>query len=260
MKFKLESLSNLHNEGRWDIDYHLPAEGITKFGNDILHPVSEAATIVKEKRDPTRKPDKEFNYLDISSVDVKTGAVSTPQLLTGSEAPSRARKVIHAYDLIISTCRPTRGAIAVIPEEYHNQICSTGFSVIRPKKGINPYYLHFALRLSSTLEQFRKFSTGSSYPAILDSDVKKTLIPLPDKETQDLLAGHILNGLRAREAAIQAANSTFQTKLDTAVGSLKDEKFKELDSEIADLSYKTDEIAKRLHGLLNEGEKFKLKG
>ena len=51
MKFKLEKLTNLHKEGRWDIDYHLPAEGIKLFNKNILKPISSAATVVKEKRD-----------------------------------------------------------------------------------------------------------------------------------------------------------------------------------------------------------------
>lgn len=249
MKFKLEKLTNLHKEGRWDIDYHLPAEGIKLFNENILKPISSAATVVKEKRDPTKKPDDEFIYLDISSVDVRTGVVSSPQDLIGSEAPSRARKAVKAYDLIISTCRPTRGAIAVVPEKYHNQICSTGFSVIRPKKGVNPFYLHFAIRLASTLEQFRKFSTGSSYPAILDSDVEKTLIPLPDKDTQDLIASHILDGLKAREKAIALADSSFKLNVNTVISSLENMSYQNLNAKFSEHTYKTDDIYSRLKTL-----------
>lgn len=250
MKYKLETLKTLHSEGRWDIDYHLEAEGIKTFSNDILKPISEAAVIVKDKRDPNDKPDENFYYLDISSVDVGTGLVHSPQNLIGSEAPSRARKVIHAYDLIISTCRPTRGAIAVIPEKYHDHICSTGFSVIRPKKGINPFYLHFAIRLSSTLEQFRKFSTGSSYPAILDSDVEKTLIPLPDEATQDMIAGHILDGLKTRENIIKKANEEFQKNIDTVIQSLQSESYEQLDSDFNEEVFKTSDVISRLQQLL----------
>lgn len=251
MKYKLETLDSLHTEGRWDIDYHLPAEGIKSFSNGILQPISKAAIIVKDKRDPNNKPDESFFYLDISSVDVSTGLVSNPQDLIGSEAPSRARKVIHAYDLIISTCRPTRGAIAVIPEKYHNHICSTGFSVIRPKKGVNPFYLHFAIRLASTLEQFRKFSTGSSYPAILDSDVEKTLIPLPDEETQDLIAAHIIDGLRVRENTIMSANNLFQKNMETVITSLKDESYQNLDSNFDEEVFKSADVFTRLQQLMS---------
>jgi len=254
MKVKLETQATLHKEGRWDIDYHLPAEGIKKYGNDILKPVSDAAVVVKEKRDPTKKPDEPFKYIDISCVEVDTGQVTEPQDLLGSEAPSRARKVIRAYDLIISTCRPTRGAIAVIPESFHNEICSTGFSVIRPKEGINPFYLHFALRMESTLEQFRKFSTGSSYPAILDSDVEKTLIPLPDKDSQDRIAAHILESLSSRQNAIDSANKLFTNSVNGVISSLIDENYNNYNNIFESHIYKSDDILHRIKVLEQKEE------
>ena len=149
--------------------------GINSFPKDVLTPIIKCADIIKDKRDPKKNPEMTFQYVDIASIDVETGIIINPQELTGKEAPSRARKIISAYDIIISTCRPTRGAIAVVPEELHGQICSTGFSVIRAKPNVNPFYLYYALRLQSTLEQFRKWSTGSSYPAILDDDIAKTI-------------------------------------------------------------------------------------
>ncbi len=256
MKFKIETQAKLHSEGRWDIDYHLPAEGITKYNSDLLKPISDAADIVKEKRDPTKEPDTPFQYIDISCVEVSTGLVTEPQNLIGSEAPSRARKVVNAYDLIISTCRPTRGAIAVIPEQYHNQICSTGFSVIRPKKGINPFYLHFAIRMASTLEQFRKFSTGSSYPAILDSDVKKTLIPLPDSDIQDQIAAHILKGLKERQETIRNANRLFNQSIDGVFSALTQQEYADLNVEFDAHIYKSDDIHEKL--LAMNGQEFEL--
>jgi len=258
MKYILQTQKTLHSEGRWDIDYHLPPEGILAFDKSLLKPVMEAADIVKEKRDPTKEADELFLYIDISCVDVATGVIANPQELIGSEAPSRARKIVNAYDLIISTCRPTRGAIAVVPEEYHNQICSTGFSVIRPRAGVNPFYLHFALRLSSTLEQFRKFSTGSSYPAILDSDVEKTLIPLPDLETQDLIAGNILNALRTRSRAINEANNLFSSSVDVVIQALSEKHYDTIDSYGGQDVYTTNQITERLLKL-NGGTVFKLK-
>lgn len=116
---------------------------------------------------------------------------------------------MSAFDLIVSTCRPTRGAIAVVPVKLHNQIVSTAFSILRPRKDVNPFYLHYALRLPSTLEQFRKWSTGSSYPAILDSDVKKTVIPVPDADTQDAIAAKIVAALREHGKVLHEANAVW---------------------------------------------------
>ena len=128
--------------------------------------------------------------------------------------------MVRAFDVIVSTCRPTRGAIAVIPVELHNQIASTAFSIVRAKNGVNPFYLHYALRLPSTLEQLRKWSTGSSYPAILDEDVKKTQIPLPTPEIQDKIAQKVLAALHEHDLAIANANSGWNGALDNITNTL----------------------------------------
>lgn len=216
---------------RWDIDFHLPADGIKKFPVSLLKRVDEVASVVQDKRDPTKKPDQSFQYIDISAVDVTVGAIMNPQDVDGLDAPSRARKVVQAFDILVSTCRPTRGAVAVVPVNLHNQIASTGFSVVRATDFINPFYLHFALRLPSTLEQFRKWSTGSSYPAILDSDVKKTLIPVPSPEIQDQIAAQVVAALQERSRQIKAANKVWSGVLAEISSSLSGKKDAIVDSE-----------------------------
>lgn len=220
MKTLSKTRVELQKAARWDIDFHLPAEGVKCFSRSILKRVDQVAVISKDKRDPGRKPEEVFQYIDISSVDVQVGSIANQQDLEGSEAPSRARKVVRAFDLLVSTCRPTRGAVAVVPKELHNQIASTGFSVVRPMRGVNPYYLHYALRLPSTVEQFRKWSTGSSYPAILDEDVAKTLIPVPDPDEQDRIAGLLVRAFGARDKEIRIANRVWLGVLDKITAGL----------------------------------------
>lgn len=220
MKTLIKTRQQLEAVGRWDIDFHLPPEGIKKFPKSLLRRVDTVADIAKDKRDPGHEPETAFQYIDIAAVDVSVGAISNPQDVEGAEAPSRARKVVSAFDVIVSTCRPTRGAIAVVPVSLHDQIASTAFSVLRPKPGVNPFYLHFALRLPSTLEQFRKWSTGSSYPAILDSDVKKTLIPVPEQSVQDAIAERVVMALEERERQIRVANTAWNDVLQEITNSL----------------------------------------
>lgn len=221
MKSLIATPKTLSTAGRWDIDFHLPAELIRTFPKECCVSVRDVADIIKTKRDPTKHPERSFQYVDIASVDVATGSITNPQDLTGEEAPSRARKVIHAYDIIVSTCRPTRGAIAVVPEHLHGEICSTGFSVIRCKDDTNPFYLHFALRLPSTAEQFRKWSTGSSYPAILDEDVEKTIVPIPSPELQDRIAELVRTATAKRDALVEQANQDWTCSINQVVGALK---------------------------------------
>lgn len=214
MKTLKRSWGHLDSAKRWDIDFHLPAEGINAFPLALRKRVDSIAFVAKDKRDPTRMPDQVFQYIDIASVDVQTGTIVNPQEMTGEEAPSRARKVVRAYDVIVSTCRPTRGAIAVVPVELHNQVASTAFSVLRARPGVNPFYLHYVLRLASTLEQFRKWSTGSSYPAILDEDVEKTIVPVPDLAEQDRVAFKVTEAFKVRTEALREANLQWQSTLD----------------------------------------------
>jgi len=220
MKILLKNRHELETAGRWDIDFHLPPEGIKKFPSGLLKRIDAVADVVKDKRSPSDEPDIPFQYIDIAAVDVAVGSITNPQELEGSEAPSRARKVVRAFDIVVSTCRPTRGAIAVVPVNLHNQIASTAFSIIRAHANVNPFYLHYALRLPSTLEQFRKWSTGSSYPAILDGDVKKTLIPVPSPEVQDTIAEKVVVALQERVKAIHAANSVWRSVLNEITASL----------------------------------------
>lgn len=205
----------LNDEGRWDIDYHLPAVEINKFPKEIMVPMKDCVDFMTEKRDPTKEPDQLFFYVDIACIDVTTGQIVNPQELLGEEAPSRARKVIHEGDILVSTCRPTRGAIAIVPKELDNQICSTAFMVLKAKEGKSNEYLHFILRSALVKEQFRKFSTGSSYPAILDSDIQKTRIPLPDETQQNQIAMKVIYDTETRNKKIEETNIQWNQKLES---------------------------------------------
>lgn len=217
MKYLKIASSRLSSEKRWDIDYHFPPIEINKFNSSLLCDIDSCATVIKDTRNPSLDSDKNFIYIDISSIDTTTGMITNPQELQGEEAPSRARRIVKKNDIIISTCRPTRGAIAIVPEELDDQICSTGFCVIRCKPNIDVRYLHFILRSNLVKEQFRKFSTGSSYPAILDTDVKKTIIPIPNLNKQKAIANMVERETEIRNNTIKEANKEWTSKLESYI-------------------------------------------
>jgi type I restriction enzyme, S subunit len=68
-----------------------------------------------EQRDPRDTPDRPFKYVDISSVDKDLKAIVQTQEVIGKDAPSRARKVISADDILVSTVRPNLNAVAIVP-------------------------------------------------------------------------------------------------------------------------------------------------
>ena len=102
------------------------------------------------------------------------------QILLGTGAPSRARKVIRKDDVLVSTVRPNLNAVAMVPACLDGQIASTGFCVLRPNRGcVEPRYLFYWTITSTFVDASTSRVRGANYPAVSDRDVKEVAIPLP---------------------------------------------------------------------------------
>ncbi|MBU1024128.1 restriction endonuclease subunit S [bacterium] len=131
-------------------------------------------------RNPSQWPDQQFYYIDISSIDNEKGTIKPVNQILGKDAPSRARKVVRKDDVIFATTRPYLKNIALVPEDYDNQICSTGFCVLRADEElIIPAYFYYLCRSSIIVDQLEPKMRGASYPAVSDNDVMQVEIPLP---------------------------------------------------------------------------------
>ncbi|MGI8502808.1 MAG: restriction endonuclease subunit S [Hassallia sp.] len=193
-------------KSRFDVDFNMGFHKFDPYINQVL-PVKAVAKFPKRIRKLSNEAEAIFQYIDISSIDIQLGEIERAIEITEASAPSRARQVVHTGDIIVSTVRPTRGAIALIQNETEGFICSTGFTIIHPTKKVSSAYLHLALRLSTTLEQFKRRSAGSSYPAILENDIQETLIPVPDKEVQNEIATEVTQRCnKAKSLRIKAEN------------------------------------------------------
>lgn len=133
-------------------------------------------------------PDYEIQYIDIGNVD-SNGKVGEVASYKFQAAPSRARRIVHDGDVIISTVRTYLQAIAHIENPSEDLIVSTGFAVIRPKRGVlDARFAKFALREQNFLNEVMMRSTGVSYPAITASEVADISISLPPLPTQRRIA------------------------------------------------------------------------
>ena len=56
---------------------------------------------------PLQSPEAEFDYIDVSSVSNATFQIEETQRLKGKDAPSRARRLVKANDVLFATVRPT---------------------------------------------------------------------------------------------------------------------------------------------------------
>jgi type I restriction enzyme S subunit len=142
-------------------------------------------TLPVEQRDPRKNPADEFSYVDIAGVDNQAKAIVTINRIVGAKAPSRARKIIREGDVIVSMVRPNLNAVARVQSDLDNEICSTGFSVLRPSSKIMSRYLFAFTRSPIFIDYLVARTTGANYPAVNDGEVKAALIPVPPLAEQE---------------------------------------------------------------------------
>ena len=120
-------------------------------------------------------------------------------------------------------------AHAFVSSEYENQVCSTGFAVLRVKneKQIYPKYLWFSLFSETLLRQYERLMMGASYPALNNNQVRALVIPLPFKDGEpdfekqkqiveriEALFKEIDKAIELRQKAIEETKRLFDSVLD----------------------------------------------
>ena len=193
-----------------------------EFGDTILGRIHKEWEVVRlgdvadiniESRDPSKEfTDKNFFYIDIDSVENETGIIRSARPVLGKEAPSRAKRVIHYNDVLMSMVRPYLKAFAIVPKEYDHQICSTGFAVLTCRDMVLPKYLLYSLFSKTVIDQCNQMMVGGQYPALNSSQVEKIKIPLPSLSEQKKIAEILVTVDEAIEKVNEAIEKTERLK------------------------------------------------
>ena len=170
-------------------------------------------TVKGEQRKPNDS--EEFIYVDIGSINRDLKKIESPQFLLGKDAPSRARKVIKSGDILVSLTRPNLNAVALVGENYDQQIASTGFEVISPMI-VESKYLFSLVRTQNFINEISKQEQGALYPAAKSSDVQAYEFPLPPLAEQQEIVRQLdvmlaqVEQIKARLDAIPAILKKFR--------------------------------------------------
>ncbi|MDT7525346.1 restriction endonuclease subunit S [Pseudidiomarina sp. GXY010] len=126
---------------------------------------------------------RDYKYIDLTSVSIETKQIVETSWVSPNNAPSRAQKLVEKKDVIFATTRPTQMRYCLIGDDYHGEVASTGYCVLRAEREkVLPKWI---LHLISTSE-FKRYlednQSGSAYPAISDAKVKAFSIPIPCPE------------------------------------------------------------------------------
>ncbi|MFY3704155.1 restriction endonuclease subunit S [Achromobacter dolens] len=164
------------------------------------------ASTLGEKTDP----DFEFRYVDIGSV--KTGRLAKElERIRFEAAPSRARRVLHRGDTIISTVRTYLKAIWYVNEDADDLIASTGFAVLTPGKGVEPEYLGYVIQSSAFVNRITANSIGIAYPAIAETVLGRFPVVMPPTVTEQ----------QAIVTRIKSESAPLDTAIEQAVAEIK---------------------------------------
>ena len=172
-------------------------------------------------------PAKDFCYIDIGSIDNKNQKLSNEEnIITADKAPSRARKIVMAGDILYSTVRPYLHNMCIIDRSFsHTPVASTGFAVLTCHTGFLNEFLFYYL-MSPDFDTYANDTDnakGVAYPAINDSKLYKALVPIPPKAEQERIVRKLKDALPyvvtygEKYSETESLNNDFPNKLKKSI-------------------------------------------
>ena len=186
-------------------------------------PLRHWVTINAEVLPETTDPDCVFRYVDIGSVG--TGTLTQKlQRLRFAGAPSRARRIVHNGDTLVSTVRTYLKAIYFVHGEADELVCSTGFAVLTARVGTIPKFVSYLARSNAFTDRVTADSVGIAYPAVAEGRLGSFHVAVPPLSEQaaivrylDHVNGRIRRYISAKQKLITLLEEQKQAIIHQAV-------------------------------------------
>ncbi|OGI12723.1 hypothetical protein A3K64_04080 [Candidatus Micrarchaeota archaeon RBG_16_36_9] len=130
-----------------------------------------------------------FNYLEISDVNLGLGDYTTTSIPC-KDAPSRAQYIVKEGDIVVSTVRPNRNAVAYIKESKNLQVCSSGFCVINAKNALTEFLFIF-FKTKFIRDLLERSTTATMYPAVSETDIMNLPCFIPDEKLNNKIKSNV---------------------------------------------------------------------
>lgn len=163
--------------------------------------LADKITNITDKHDPTKEPENDFRYIELSNINPSIGIIDGYSELKGKDLPSRARMLIKEGDVIISSVEGSIDKVALVDNFHDGCLASTGFFVFRNKSNMIPEYVLALCKSVLIQKQLEKFSSGTILAAVPKNLVQNLIIPDIPKEAQTEIANLIRQSHSARRQA-----------------------------------------------------------
>lgn len=174
--------------GRIDAEYYQPKHDdyikLVRSYKKGSEPISEACIQNGKNFNPEGKT--EYRYIELSNIG-KTGDINGCTVNIGEELPSRARRLVHTNDVVISSIEGSLDSCALVTKEYDGALCSTGFYVLRSDK-INSETLLVLFKSELMQNLLKQNCSGTILTAINKDEFLNIPVPLIAKPQQQQIA------------------------------------------------------------------------
>ena len=188
------SLSEVFSAGRLDAEYFMP-----KY-DDLLDSLKSSPTVtdscIIHNANFTPQKDTQYRYIELADIGTY-GNITGSTTADGQDLPTRARRLVHAGQVIISSIEGSLQSCALITDDYDGALCSTGFYVI-DSEVYNPETLLMLFKSELVQTLMKRGCSGTILAAISEDELRKIHLPIIDSDSQNLIASNIQRSFSLR--------------------------------------------------------------
>lgn len=189
--------------GRFDAEYYLPkyedyCRLVQSYTNGY-EPLGDACDI----KDTNYTPEVgiRYKYIELANIG-KSGEIMGCDIQDGENLPTRAKRMVHQGDVIVSSIEGSLDSCALVTDDYEGALCSTGFYVLQSSK-LNPETLLTLFKSLPMQQLMKKGCSGTILTAISKPELEKLPVPIIRQEIQDQIAQHVQRSFTLRKEAMQ---------------------------------------------------------
>ncbi|WP_025769646.1 restriction endonuclease subunit S [Thioalkalivibrio sp. HK1] len=174
----IETIGNLIDEKKRKFEYLL--SDLIRFDSKPKIPLGEMCPIARGNKTPP--PKEKRKYLEINDINIKSKRYNLDRK---KKSPIEGSIYVPAGTMLVSTVRPTRGAITITREDLY---VSSAFCRVR----IDNNYPFYCLQHKKFKVHMRQSQTGGAYPSVNHSDILNFEIPVKSLPEQEYI-GRVLD-------------------------------------------------------------------